>query len=281
MEYNVKKHMVRWMSLFFIVHFATMCTSDFINNLIIDFQPKEHVFMVHGTFGKDQSWYQRGGDFYNAYISQIEPHAKVHSFKWSGRCSHAHRVRAAQELASYIQWTCNPHDTITLIGHSHGGNVCIMAINILIKQFPQYKIDTVFSLGTPVSFESLYTPNMQHIKKLYHLFSFGDLVQPVFNLYDRVFNYHPRLWNIEVYIKGKLSNHSDLRSPIIVDFLQQVHLYLLENDSTVLHLHGEGSISFESDYQRQELIIFEKENFDNMFPEALSRKFNIHECTTH
>ena len=241
------------------------------------YQPKRHVFLVHGTFAKDQSWYQRDGDFYDSYLSQIPFGTCIYSFTWSGRCSHAHREKAARLLAEIICWYCRPGDTIILVGHSHGGNVCILAANELAKCRPAYRIKKLFSLGTPVSYAPDYTPNMDHIDRLYHFFSFGDMVQPVFSLFNRVFKEHPRIWNIGVKIDGVSPSHSDLRSPALVHFLKQADRYHLANDKTVLHLKSDGSVTFEYDDTRQELLFLEKENFSTLFSEALSRKFIIHD----
>ncbi len=269
MEYSVK-HWFHWASLFFFG--VVFCQVEY---LYYDYQPRKHVFFVHGTFGHDQAWYQKNGDFYNEYVAQIATSVVVYSFSWSGRCSHEHRLQAAHSLARKILLSCHPSDDITLIGHSHGANVCIMAVNELVKKHPMYKIKRVISLATPVSYDPLYTPNMKCIDRLYHFFSFGDLVQPVFNFFERVFESHPRIWNIAVKIDGKFSGHSDLRSPIMVSFLKQVDMYKLENDTTLIHLKSDGTFSFECDHQRLQLLMLEKENFSMIFPDAISRKLCI------
>jgi len=279
MNYGSIIHQFHWTSLFLFLKLSAS-TFDVVYDIVHLEQlyvPQEHVFVVHGTFAQEQDWYQWGGDFYTTFLAQSGPNVKVHPFRWSGRCSHLHRVMAARELASFIRLLCNPHDTITLIGHSHGGNVCIMAVNELVKHYPDYYIKTIFSLGTPISYDDDYLPDMQHIGRLYHLFSLGDLVQPVFNLYSRVFQPHERIWNIAVTIDGKLSNHSELRSPLIAYFLRNATVYSLENETTMLHLKSDGAMVFEHDDMRSELLELERESFNTMFSEALSRKLLIDE----
>ncbi len=97
------------------------------------------MILVHGTFGLDSTWYRPGGKFYKT----LEQHAttlnqKLVPFTWSGKLSDKARIQAAESLAALI--LSYPKDEpIILIGHSHGGNVIILASRLLNDPVPRLK----------------------------------------------------------------------------------------------------------------------------------------------
>ena len=90
--------------------------------------------LVHGTFARNQPWWQPGGDFHTYILNNVLPdlYAQPDRFEWSGGYDDWSRVSAGQQLA---QW-CTGHGVAQplLMGHSHGANVIFVA--------------TTFGLGT-------------------------------------------------------------------------------------------------------------------------------------
>lgn len=75
-------------------------------------------------------------------------------FKWSGGNYASSRTLAAHELIARIKgnrYKYSPSETITIVGHSHGGNVGIEAINIMVNmpEFDGVKINLI-TINTPV-----------------------------------------------------------------------------------------------------------------------------------
>ncbi len=179
---------------------------------------KPFYLIIHGTWCRPLSWHTPGGDFYEALLEATDE-ISVSFFIWSGSNSHAARMKAAQQLVDHIA-ICVPADAeLNLITHSHGSNVAILASHIM-SQEPKnrYRIHHMYALGTPVNSGS-YFPNMSIIKYFYNMFSFSDIVQPVFGIFKREFPQHERIANLFVTINGREPSHSDLHSPVIASWL--------------------------------------------------------------
>ena len=78
------------------------------------------------------------------------------AFSWSGGNYHCMRAEAAVELVNRLKSAINSDDfkdnePITLIGHSHGGNVAIEAVNMMVqmKEFDGREIN-ILTINTPV-----------------------------------------------------------------------------------------------------------------------------------
>ncbi len=113
-----------------------------------------------------------GGRFFNAVGRSMNDRTVV-GFRWSGGDNHASRVRAAQSLANFIRhYSFAPGETLNLVGHSHAGNVDIMAINMGLGR----PVDNLVTLGTPsTNSYRLHDPNA--VRNWVHLFNSFDQVQ--------------------------------------------------------------------------------------------------------
>jgi hypothetical protein len=93
------------------------------------------TLLVHGTWARNASWWQSGGDFHS-YLTPVlpalprvppwsPPYAASDRFEWSGGYSDAARALAASDL---VAWA-NSHGAqgMDLMGHSHGANVAMLA----------------------------------------------------------------------------------------------------------------------------------------------------------
>jgi hypothetical protein len=100
--------------------------------------------LVHGTFARNQTWWQPGGDFHGYILNNVLPdlYAQPDRFEWSGGYDDVSRVSAGQALK---QW-CDDHSVTgpLLMGHSHGANVIFIATTYGLA------IEKVVALSCPV-----------------------------------------------------------------------------------------------------------------------------------
>lgn len=183
---------------------------------------KSACIIIHGTWAKNESWYQVGGDFFyeieisNQYLNIVD---EVISFSWSGKLGYPEQVEAAKKLVQKIF----AYDFVILIGHSHGVTVGILA-SMFIGKFNSdgkffKKIDKFYALGVPVDPACEIYPDMSVIGAFYNLFSFGDIIQPVHGLHQRCFHEHERITNIAVQLDDLHPNHSELHHPAVARHL--------------------------------------------------------------
>ncbi len=179
--------------------------------------------VVHGTWGRESEWYLPHGDFFTALeTSANKLHAKVVSFTWSGGNNNNCRIRAAESLTKLIL-SYPPETRINLVSHSHGSNVAILTSKLLATHDPsKYHIYQFYALGTPVD-PNNYLPDMRAVQWFYHFFSLGDLIQPVFGLFERCYPPHARIANIRVIIDDRNPGHKELHAPEIGMWLPAIH----------------------------------------------------------
>ena len=182
--------------------------------------------IVHGTWASKESWHQPGGDFFEAVkLSQsARKYDQVISFVWSGKNNDYERFQAGLQLAEMI----DGFDSVTLIAHSHGATVGIIASQLLYEQYQfygapaDYQIKRFYALGVPVNKYDVL-PNMNVIEHFYNLFSFEDLIQPVFGVFGRTFAVHDRIANLSVTINGRAPSHSEIHDPLIGKYVLSIH----------------------------------------------------------
>jgi len=105
------------------------------------------VFIVHGTFDGNSTWplIAAGKTSFGSEVKRaLAGGSTVHQFLWSGKNNHEARKTAAKFLADEIAEYSAQGETIAIIGHSHGGNVALLAASQL-----KTPIDTVICLSTP------------------------------------------------------------------------------------------------------------------------------------
>lgn len=209
--------------------------------------------IIHGTWSADQCWYMPGGDFFNALEETIKKiNGSVISFTWSGGTTDHDRMHAAVKLAKLID-SYGSDAQITLVGHSHGGNVALLASGLIEHQ----KIHCLYTLGTPIR-KDIY-PDTKKVHVCYNLFSFEDLVQPVFGMFEREHAYHERVYNICVFLNDKAPDHTDLHHPTIGKWLFAVHDIIRKHPFDgfapgVLSFYDTKKPHYQIDAQRQNLL---------------------------
>lgn len=109
------------------------------------------VFVVHGTYGGTEEWPLGKLDdssktsFGRMLMDGLSPfQCEVVPLPWRSSVSHDDRLEAAERLARQIDDPSVKDHRIVLVGHSHGGNVCLAASGLCKR-----RIDMVITLGTP------------------------------------------------------------------------------------------------------------------------------------
>jgi hypothetical protein len=129
---------------------------------------KETIILLHGTFAAPKTgagqWYEPGSEFCKALDSRLAELGsaaktwrhleKAESvFSWSGRNMWSDRIAAARRFAMYLQHLSNKGWTCHVVAHSHGGNVLLEGLRMMLE--PQnYTIEkwggsSLVCLGTP------------------------------------------------------------------------------------------------------------------------------------
>lgn len=146
------------------------------------------AYFIHGTkkavpiHGIGPNWSDKvnSGQLDFDYVKQI---GKIfgntqfnNSFNWNGKNTYAARHKAAEKLVKHILDTkANNGQPITLIGHSHGGNVAIEAANSLIEKHGMSP--------DQINIVAINTPRKRDIElrhtnvNMYNVNCDGDLVQ--------------------------------------------------------------------------------------------------------
>jgi hypothetical protein len=136
-------------------------------------QPEtETILVIHGTWAKGK-WWLPGSPFVD-YLDSVTDDAvykQPDQFQWTGCNLHRDRLQAGRMLAKWL--ISHPYVT-TVIAHSHGGNVAIVASHNLSLSAERV-IQKLVLLGTPS--RSDYTPVLRTIGLLRNIYSFADLVQ--------------------------------------------------------------------------------------------------------
>lgn len=129
-----------------------------------------------------------------AYIlSEVSKHYGIdhnntyYTFGWTGLLSAKSRLNESRKLFVALQREINRlkrqglNPKIRLIGYSHGGNVILNLAAVKNKFYPKSKlvIDEVVNLGTPVITDSDYLINDSMFKRIFHMYSLYDRVQPL------------------------------------------------------------------------------------------------------
>lgn len=108
------------------------------------------------------------------------PKEHFYIFCWSGALSHDKRVQAAYELHEALNRLVEKYENnciVTLITHSHGGNVALNLVQVPGER--KYSIDSLILLAVPVQcFTQKYVEDAL-FKNVYSLYSRWDLIQIV------------------------------------------------------------------------------------------------------
>jgi RHS repeat-associated protein len=124
------------------------------NNPVKFIDPDGKVIVpVHGTWSNKNTWKDLAG-IANACGKFFGDNNLGARFEWSGGNYSKMRTSAAKELVNNVraQLAQNGNsEPVTLVGHSHGGNVSIEAINLMVEmdEFKDVKFN-LLTINTPV-----------------------------------------------------------------------------------------------------------------------------------
>jgi len=117
------------------------------NSRVRQSSDRVRVFVVPGTYGNEGFWpniIPGKATFASELLATLEPGSEVYPFLWASSVYHEKRVEAAHNLAELIDRDADQFDRVCLVGHSHGGNVALMAAGLC-----RHNVDTVICLSTP------------------------------------------------------------------------------------------------------------------------------------
>ena len=125
--------------------------------------------LVHGTFARNDTWWQPGGDFHSYLLANVLPdlYTGADRFDWSGSYSDAARLIAASDLQTWV----NDHNLTDplIMGHSHGANVILLATQLGVT------IREAVLLSCPVHWPQ-YAPDFSRVGKVVSIRVHLDLV---------------------------------------------------------------------------------------------------------
>jgi len=127
------------------------------------------LIVIHGTGAAYETWWRWGSDF-TAFLNSIAGTVYKGSdpFSWNGYLDELSRDVAATNLVGWIK--AHPTNHLTVVAHSHGGNVALLASR------RGAVINRLVLLGTPI--DTKYTPNLvSSIDMLHNVYSHGDKIQ--------------------------------------------------------------------------------------------------------
>jgi RHS repeat-associated protein len=126
------------------------------------------VFFVHGTWSSSAQAFDP--PFFR-HVMRYFNDKNARFYNWSGDNCDKERKTSGFELGRLIrEYRKNhPNEPICVVGHSHGGNVALIASHV-----QGVRIDTLVTLGTPIM--SVYQPG-PGIRTWHNIYSINDRVQ--------------------------------------------------------------------------------------------------------
>lgn len=134
-------------------------------------------------FRKNSEYYVRANCLYEA-DPVVFPLTGFYLFRWTGLLNYKERERAAGILyellaaeAKKVELATGKKPIVTIIAHSHGGNVALNMANVNDKSSCNLKIDRLILLACPVQKRTSCLSSHCIFKKIYSFYSTLDLIQ--------------------------------------------------------------------------------------------------------
>jgi pimeloyl-ACP methyl ester carboxylesterase len=113
------------------------------------------AFFIHGTSGNNSRWRNKDGSLNEGtqQLFRLQSSKYINTgFEWGGFMNYGNnsfndvedRTRAAKKLVKYIMKNRVEGEDITLIAHSHGGNVAIQAAPMLRAALDKVNANSAF-----------------------------------------------------------------------------------------------------------------------------------------
>lgn len=183
------------------------------------------VYLIHGTNSDIKTWWNENDETFKNHIEGIF-NEEIERFEWNGENNDEARQNAANRLYGDIvkHSETNSSDPIRLVAHSHGGNVAILAANLLSQGDNPISVATLITIATPVREDyQLTTPAGQHLQ-VYNTRDWvqtgggndGNLIKCGISgaLYSSAGRTFKNANNIEVAVKGfhPMDHHSSMHA---------------------------------------------------------------------
>ncbi|BDC35083.1 hypothetical protein Noda2021_10410 [Candidatus Dependentiae bacterium Noda2021] len=170
-------------------------------------------------------------------------------FGWSGKLSFEEREQAAEHLYSELKalilaYINQGHSKpkIRIITHSHGGNVALNLCRYKKPEDNDFEIDELILLACPVQAKTMHLSHDPLFKKIYSLYSRGDLLQVIDpqGLYsnrdnkcslfsERCFPPHEKNMQVKVKFNGRALMHTEFILPHFLKhfayILQEINMW--------------------------------------------------------
>jgi pimeloyl-ACP methyl ester carboxylesterase len=152
------------------IHDTRHCFGWTADPNVVAHRAKTHTsLLVHGTWARNDSWWQPGGSLHAYLLPVILPdlYAGADRFDWSGGYSDAARLIGANDLQLWLtnRSVINP----LLMGHSHGASVVLLASQLGVG------MREAVLLSCPVHWTK-YSPNFSIVTKVVSVRVHLDLV---------------------------------------------------------------------------------------------------------
>lgn len=112
--------------------------------------PSTLIVLVPGTWANQESWSSLAPGM-ATFASEMQRaiqrdggRGEVYPFLWASGNNHRTRTDAAWRLSELIDRRAVEFDRVCLVGHSHGGNLCLLAAAVTRRRF-----DAIVCLSTP------------------------------------------------------------------------------------------------------------------------------------
>lgn len=226
---------------------------------------KPHLYvLVHGTWasprhwllhGGGPQWHQRGHESFDTL--KKESRALIISHAWSGKNNLADRIEGAQTLVIELKQLAVSH-TIHIIAHSHGGNVALLALETLAQEQSDIRIKELILLGTPIHLD-WYKNCFGIAHKIYNIFSYGDIIQSVAGMYERLLPEHDHIFNIQIKMNDACPTHNRLYTKEIMKQIPHLHKLFAKKDVYCLHCKDGQKPVITQDTNRETDILKDKQ----------------------
>lgn len=191
-------------------------------------------------------------------------------FGWTGNLSFAARRKAALDLYHKLKPFQGRH--ITVIGHSHGGNVAINLAEVARQHNDlDFKIDRLVLLASPVLAATCQNVSSPVFKKVYAFYSLGDTTQnkDPQGLYEEMRHGENKGKKIPLFTKRQFPDSPNLIQRRVltdrrnIEHLDFIFMPFIRDLAKIINLLDSNPISYEHDPNYQLIINISKKRFKN------------------
>lgn len=239
------------------------CSLLFCNVSAVKQKPSLYI-LIHGTWASSERWhrivrklpmwYQPGHKSFEALKKRSNGTVVAHI--WSGNNHLNDRIAGAKTLVPLIKKYAKTH-TVYIIGHSHGGNVALLALDLLAHEQKFTLVHELILLGTPLYLD-WYPQSLKAVHRIYNIFSYGDIIQPVGGMYERVLPEHDHIFNIQVKTNSSCPMHNQLYKVEILEQVPRFHRLFGEKGIYCLHCKTGKEPVITHDFDRKNDMLVDK-----------------------